>query len=68
MDATANATFTDRGKNLVIEQNFDPPTQVCIKVAEIEIKPSRTGTTESVVALKPADGVSLPKINRVAGD
>ena len=38
VDVTANATFKDRGQHLVIEQSFDPPTQVCIKVSEIEIK------------------------------
>jgi hypothetical protein len=64
VDSTANATFTDRGRNLVIEQTFDPPTQVCIKVAEIEIgntQPDGVITT----ALKPTNRTSLPLIKRI---
>lgn len=66
VDVTANATFANHGQNLVIEQKFDPPTQVCIKVAEIEINPGRSGTQAAVAALKSIDPASLPKIKRVA--
>lgn len=66
VDATANATFANRGQNLVIEQTFDPPTQVCIKVAEIEISHAGSSRNAAVATLKPIDRNSLPKIKRVA--
>ncbi len=68
VDATANATFANHGKNLVIEQTFDPPNQVCIKVAEIEVSRSRSGRGATVAELKAVDRSSLPKINRIEKD
>ena len=66
VDATANATFVNHGQNLVIEQTFDPPNQVCIKVAEIEIGPRPAGARGAVAALKPTSRNTLPQIKRVA--
>ena len=69
VDVTANATFRDRGQHLVIEQSFDPPTQVCIKVSEIEIKRPRTrgiATVATTATLKPTSRSSHPKIKRIA--
>lgn len=66
VDATANATFVNHGQNLVIEQTFNPPNQVCIKVAEIEIGPRPTGSRGAVAALKPTSRSTLPQIKRVA--
>ena len=61
VDVTANATFTDRGRRLVIEQSFDPPTQVCIKVSEIEIRRPRTRGIATTATLKPASRSAFPK-------
>ena len=66
VDATANATFVNHGRNLVIEQTFDPPNQVCIKVAEIEIGRRPAGGRAAVASLKPTSRSSLPQIKRVA--
>lgn len=65
VDATANATFANHGRNLVIEQTFDPPNQVCIKVAEIEVSRSRAGRGAAVAELKSVDRSSLPRIKRI---
>ncbi len=65
VDSAANATFTDRGRHLVIEQTFDPPTQVCIKVAEIEIGGTTRSGDQVATALKPTEGEKLPLIKRI---
>ena len=65
VDATANATFANNGKNLVIEQTFNPPNQVCIKVAEIEINRTGANRTAAVAELKAVDRSSLPRIKRI---
>ncbi|MGI9520665.1 MAG: hypothetical protein ACR2PG_03355 [Hyphomicrobiaceae bacterium] len=65
IDSSANATFRDSDRKLVITQNFDPPTQVCMKVAEIEIDRRRSNGTVASAKLKPTSGASFPTIKRI---
>ncbi|MGI9406235.1 MAG: hypothetical protein ACR2O4_07680, partial [Hyphomicrobiaceae bacterium] len=65
IDGSANATFADNGKKLVIKQKFEPPTQVCIKVAEIEINRRGNARVVSSAPLKSTDDAALPTIKRI---
>lgn len=63
IDSSANATFVNSGRKLVIKQKFNPPTQVCIKVAEIETV--RGGDGAAAAKLRSLDDQSLPRIRKI---
>ncbi len=63
---SANVTVRDNDGVLELKQKFGPDRMsICIKSAEVAIKPMRSGETLTNAALKSADETALPKIKRI---